>query len=146
MSLYDVNKALEINPRNVKYIKRLMNIHMIYGNFGDCHILITKSIYLEPRETEHKKDLYNIEKTIKDYESIEELIIKKEFKKAEEIAEKLLKESTAFTALKLSYIKLLLENLKLNEAITFITSKISQDEKNDEIDYLLALAFYYDGQ
>lgn len=119
---------------------------MIYGNFGDCHMIVNKCINLEPREPEHRTDLHNIERAIKEYESIDELIVKREFKKAEEIAEKLLKECTEFLALKVTYVKLLLENLKLTEAINFITSKITQDEKNDEIDYYLALAFYYDGQ
>jgi len=119
---------------------------MIYGNFGDCYIILNKCINIEPREPEHKTDLSNIEKKIKEFESIDELINKKEFIKAEEIAEKLLKDCSEFKSLKITYIKILLENLKLNEAIIFITSKISQDEKNDEIDYYLALAFYYDGQ
>lgn len=146
LSLYDLNKALEINPKNVKYLKRLSNLHMMYGNFGDCHMILNKCINLEKSELEHKTDLNNINRMIKEYESIDELINKKDFVKAEEIAEKLLKDCTEFLALKKIYITLLLENLKLNEAIIFITSKISHDEKCDEIDYYLALAFYYDGQ
>ena len=141
-----MNKSLEINPRNTKYLKRLMNIHLIFGNFGDCHMIITKCINLEPREPEHQTDLYKIEKIIKDYESIEELINKKDFAKAEEICAEILKESSEFTILKITYLKLLLENLKLNEAINYISHNISQDERSDEIDYYLALAFYYDGQ
>ena len=119
---------------------------MIYGNFGDCHVIINKCINLEPREPEHKKDLENIEKAIKDYESLDELINKKDFQKAEEISERLLKECSEFLSLKIIYIKILLENLKLNQAVNFISNKISQEERTDEIDYYLALAFYYDGQ
>ena len=119
---------------------------MIFGNFGDCFFIINKCINLEPKEHEHRTELNHIQKTIRDFESIEELIKKKEFVKAEEISEKLLKECLEFNALKITYIKVLIENLKLVEAIKFIISKISQEEKNDEIEYFLALAFYYDGQ
>lgn len=146
LGLYDINRAIEICPRNIKYLKRLMNIQMMYGNFGDCHMIINKCINLEPREPEHKKDLENIEKAIKDYESLDEIINKKDFQKAEEISERLLKECSEFLSLKIIYIKILLENLKLNEAVNFISNKISQEERTDEIDYYLALAFYYDGQ
>jgi predicted Zn-dependent protease len=119
---------------------------MIYGNFGESLAILQKCINLEPREPEHKNEHEAMQRKINSYEIMEESVNKKDFEKAEEIAEKLVKECTEFLALKTTYIKILLENLKLQEAIKFIMQKISSDEKNDEIDYLLALAFYYDGQ
>jgi len=145
LSLYDLNKALELSPRNIKYLKRLANIQMIYGNLGESLSILQKCINLEPREPEHKSEYEAIQKKIKSYELMEERVNKMEFVKAEEIAEKLVKDCSEFLALKTTYIKILLENLKLQEAIKFIMNNISSDEKNDEIDYLLALGFYYDG-
>lgn len=119
---------------------------MIYGNFGESLSIFQKCINLEPREPEHKNELEAIQRKINNYELMEESVTKRDFIKAEEIAEKLVKDCTEFFALKTTYIKILLENLKLQEAIKFIMNNISSDEKNDEIDYLLALGFYYDGQ
>ena len=146
MSLYDLNKALEIAPRNTKYLKRLANIQMLYGNLGESLNIMQKCVNLEPREPEHKAELEAIQKKIYNYELIEECFNKKDFVKGEEFAEKLVKECTEYLALKILYVKILIENLKLQEAIKFLLSHISPDEKNDETDYLLALAFYYDGQ
>lgn len=146
MSLYDLNKAIEINPKNVKYLKRLVALHVLYGNFGDCIMILQKCVNLEPNDSTHKTELKNMQKTISDYESIDEKIKKADYKEAEEKIEKILKESTEFLSLKITYVKCLLENVKLTEAITFILQKFTKDEKTDECDYLLALAFYYDGQ
>ena len=119
---------------------------MIYGNLGDSLNIFDKCTNLEPREPEHKKDLENIKKKILDCELIEEKFTKKDFVKAEEISQKILKDCTEFLSLKITYIKCLIENLKLTEAIKYILTYISNDEKTDETDYLLALSFYYDGQ
>lgn len=146
MSLYDLNKAIEINPKNIKYLKRLVALQTLFGNFGDCVMILQKCINFEPKESTHKTELNNMEKMIKDYEKIEEKIQKKEFKEAEEIIEKILKEATEFLSLKITYLKVLIENVKLTEAINYIIGNFSQDEKTDEVDYLLALSFYYDGQ
>jgi len=146
MSLYDLNKALEIAPRNTKYLKRLANIQMIYGNLGESLNIMQKCVNLEPRELEHKSELDAIQKRIYNYELIEECFKKKDFLKAEELSEKLVKDCSEFLALKIIYVKIRLENLKLQEAIKFLFNNINSDEKNDEIDYLLALAFYHDGQ
>ena len=109
-------------------------------------MILNKCVNLEPKELTHKTELKNMEKNISDYESIDEKIKKGDFKEAEEKIEKILKESTEFLSLKITYLKVLLENVKLTEAINFIVNKFTKDEKTDECDYLLALAFYYDGQ
>jgi hypothetical protein len=70
-----------------------------------------KCLNLEPKELEHKNDLDAVQKKILNYELIDENINKKDFVKAEELAEKLLKDCTEFTSLKITYIKILLENL-----------------------------------
>ena len=146
MSQYDLNKALEIAPRNTKYLKRLANIQMLYGNLGESLCIMQKCINLEPKEPDHKAELDAIQKKIFNYEIIEECFNKKDFVKAEELAEKLVKECTEFLTMKIIYVKILIENMKLQEAIKFLLSNISAEEKTDETDYLLALAFYYDGQ
>ena len=146
MSLYDLNKAIDISPKNIKYLKRLVGLQTLYGNFGDCIMILQKCVNLEPKEYTHSLELKAMEKLIKELEIIEEKMKKGDYKEAEEKIEKILKDSTEFVSLKITYLKVLIENLKLMEAIKFIVNKFTQDEKNDEVDYLLGLAFYYDGQ
>ena len=146
MSLYDLNKAIDISPKNIKYLKRLVGLQTLYGNFGDCIMILQKCVNLERDEYSHKTELKAMEKLVKELESIEEKMKLNEYKDAEEKIEKILKDSSEFVSLKITFVKVLIENLKLVQAINYTMKNFTQDEKNDEVDYLLALALYYDGQ
>lgn len=100
---------------------------------------------LEPREYSHKTEITKIEKLISDLNSLEQL--KNDPQKLEETINNILKEANGFTNLKIQYIEVLLENLKLLEAIKYIDTEVTNEEKkNNEIFiYLSALALYYDG-
>jgi DnaJ family protein C protein 7 len=146
-AMYDLNNALKLNPKSTKYLKRLAQIHILFGNFGDADILINKCCNLEPRDTSHITDLSNLKNLNKKYEGLIEAKQKSDWKKCEELAEPLIKECTEFTNAKILYIESLLNNVKLTEAIDFIINKVSSEEQaNEEFDFLLATAFYYDGK
>ena len=58
-AINDFKKALELAPRNTKNIKKLANVYVVMGNFGEAEILLQKCINLEPEDstntTEHNK-------------------------------------------------------------------------------------------
>jgi len=60
----------------------------------------------------------------------------------------ILLKSPDFTKIKLIIIDCMLNLVKIPETISFITSKVSPEEKNqtDDFNYCLALALYYDGK
>ena len=146
-AMYDLNNAIKLNPKNTKYLKRLAQLHILYGNFGDAEMLLQKCINLESREPSHVSDFANVKKLIKNFEVLQEAKVKEDWKKCEDIAAPMIKECTEFSNLKIIYVESLLNNVKLTEAIDFLINKVSSDEKiNDEFDYLLALGFYYDGK
>jgi tetratricopeptide (TPR) repeat protein len=147
LAIYDLNKALQINPRNTKNIKRLAAINLILGNLGEVDILYQKCVNLEPREYTHSTDLNKVRALLQDYDKLTEAISKEDYQKSEELAKKILKECTEYTEVKKLLIKSLLENVKLDEAYTFLTTKLNRDEKNeDEFEYLTALTLYYQGK
>jgi DnaJ family protein C protein 7 len=142
----DLNKALQINPKNTKNLKRLANIHILTGNLGEAEILFQKCINFEPKDSTHTADLTKAQNLLKNYEKLKEAFSKQDFKKTEELAEKMLTECTEWSEVKLMYVEALLNNVKLSEAINFLASKLNHEESTrDEFQYLLCLAFYYDG-
>lgn len=145
-SIADYNKALEINPRNTKNIKRLANVNILIGNFGEATMLIQKCINLEPRDSSHKTDLEKVNKMINDYSSINDAIGKEDWTRVEELCDKLLKDVQGMRSLNIFYINALINNVKLTEALSFI-EKIDKEEKSasPEYSYYAALALYYDG-
>jgi Flp pilus assembly protein TadD len=143
----DLNKALNINPKNAKNLKRLANIHIITGNLGEAELLIQKCVNLEPKDHTHILELNKSKTLIKEWDILNENLTKENTVKVEEIAAKMLNDCTDYPALKAIYIKAMLDNVKLTEAITYLSSKLTNDEKSeDEFKYLTALALYYEGQ
>jgi len=147
-AIFDLNKALKINPKSTKYLKRLAQIQISLGNFGDAEMLLQKCANLEPREGSHSTDLANVRKLMGNYEKIVEYKEKGDWSRVEEIASGMIKECPDYSALKIIYVESLLHNVKLAEATDFLINKVSEEEKsnNDEFYFLLATAFYYDGK
>ena len=147
MAKLDLNKALNINPKNTKNLKRLANIHIMTGNLGEAEQIIQKCSNLEPKDHSHITDLHKVRTLLKEWDNLNENLKKEDNIKVEEIAAKMLNDCTDYPALKLIYIKAMLDNVKLTEAISYLSSKLTNDEKSeDEFKYLTALALYYDGQ
>jgi tetratricopeptide (TPR) repeat protein len=147
LAKYDLNKALQLNPKSTKNLKRLANIHIITGNLGEAEILIQKCINFEPKDSAHTADLNKVKGLLKNYENLKESHDKQDYQRVEELAEKMLKDCTEWSEVKQMYLMALLSNCKIPEAIKILTSKLNPEESNnDEFQYLFCLAFYYDGQ
>ena len=147
-AIRDYKKALEINPKNTKNLNRLASVYIIVGNLGEAKIIQQKALNFEPNNTIFKEQMNVIEKIITDEEKMREKINEQKFDDAEEICKKLLEKVSDFSDLKKHYIKILIENVKLQKALIFINNEINFEDKikDSEFDYLIALTLYYDGQ
>ncbi|MCQ2816491.1 MAG: DnaJ domain-containing protein [archaeon] len=148
LALSDLKKAVELTPKNTKYIKKLAELQIINGNFGDAEILYQKAINLEPNEYSHKTDLANAKKLTEDLAKIEEKEKASAWEEVETLTETMLNTCLHFGSLKEKYINVLFENVKLEKAIEYLTKNVYDDEKtqNPEFDFLLAKAYYYNGE
>jgi len=145
--MYDFNNALKINPKNTKYLKKLAQLQVQLGNLGEAQLLLQKCVNLEPRDTSHQTDLNLVKTHISNWDLLQEFKTKQDWKRCEEICDKIIKDCSEYSELKIIYVESLLNNVKITEAIDFLIKKITPEEKsNDEFDYLLSLALYYDGK
>ncbi len=145
--MYDLNKAVELSPKNTKYLKRLALLHLSFGNFGNAENLLQKCVNLEPRDATHVTELNKIKEYIRNYESLNDAKAREDWSRCLELCDKLLKEITDFTTLKIIYVETLLENVKIQEALDFIMTKLTPEERSsEEFEYLTALTLYYDGK
>ena len=147
-SIRDYEKALELNPKNTKNMNRLASVYIIKGQIGNAKMLQEKALNLEPNNSIFKEQMSIIEKILEDEEKLEDRIKDKKFEDAEEVCKRLIEKESDFSELKLKYIKILIENVKLTEAIQYINNEINFEDKksNEQFDYLTALCLYYDGQ
>jgi len=147
-AIRDYKKALEINPKNTKNLNRLASVYIIVGNLGEAKMTQQKALNFEPNNSAYKEQMGTIEKIIEDEQKMKEKINENKFDEAEEICKKLLEKVPAFSELKKNYIKILIENVKLQDALVFISKEITFEDKmkDSEFDYLTALTLYFDGQ
>jgi DnaJ family protein C protein 7 len=146
-AIKDYKKALEINPKNTKNINRLASVYIITGNIGEAKILQEKALNLEPYNSTYREQMTTIEKILEDEIKLEDKIKEKKFEDAEEVCKRLIEKVSDFSNFKLKYIQVLMENVKLTEALQYINKEVTyEDKKNEQFDYLTALCLYYDGQ
>jgi DnaJ family protein C protein 7 len=130
-------------------MKRLSNVRILQGEFGEAKMLLEKCVCLEPKIQEHLEDLKGVRMSIKSLEDIYTLKDSQspDYEKLELSCSNMLTKCKEFSALKIIYINTLLNNCKPQVAISFLNSKLNEDEKtNEEFEYLTALALYYDGR
>jgi len=72
----------------------------------------------------------------------------KDYKKCEPLAREIISRCSNFTSIKLIFAESLLHNCKIEEAIIFLRTKVTSEEKssNIEFEYLMALGLYYDAK
>ena len=147
-AIRDYEKALEINPKNTKNMNRLASVYIIKGKIGDAKIMQEKALNLEPYNSTFKEQMTTIEKILEDEIKLEDKIKDKKFEDAEEVCKRLIEKVSDFSDLKLKYIQVLIENVKLTDALQYINKEINFEDKknNEQFDYLTALCLYYDGQ
>lgn len=146
-AINDLNKAISLNPRNIKALKRLSHILISQGNLTEAEIYLRRCTEYEPNEDSHKADLILINSLIKEYEDMNRYKTQKNYKNVELLAANLVKKLTSHSHTKMVYIESLLYNCRIKEANDFLKNNITDDEKrNEDFMYLKCLCNYYDGK
>jgi tetratricopeptide (TPR) repeat protein len=146
-AIYDLEKAIKLNPSNIKAYKRLAYIKTILGDLIEAEIYLKRCIDNEPGIEEHKNDHKKIRDLIVAYDELKKAKFALDFRKTEVLAEKLLNNQVDATSVKIAYVEALLQNCKIDAAIYFIKDKLNDSErKMVEFLYFLSLAYYYEGK
>ena len=129
-------------------MNRLASVYIIRGQIGNAKMLQEKALNLEPNNSIFREQMTTIEKILEDDAKLEDKIKERKFEDAEEVCKRMIEKVSDFSELKLKYIKVLIENVKLTEALQYINNEINYEDKksNEQFDYLTALCLYYDGQ
>ena len=144
----DYQKALDINPKNTKNLNRLASVYIIQGDIGQAKMVQEKALNLEPYNSTYKEQMTVIEKILEDQIKLEDKINEKKFDDAEEVCKRLIEKISDNSLLKIKYIKILIENVKLTECLSYINKEVNDNDKqsDESFDYLIVLCLYYDGQ
>lgn len=145
-ALIDMQKALDINPVNVKNLKRKYDILVILGKLPDAEAVIQKCCNLEPKEFSHKQEFSKIKSTIEELNKFYEAWKDQKFDKVEELGAKLVSICQGNYEIKQFYMESLIANNKLQDATKFWTTKLTDKERSsDEFLFIICKIFYYEG-
>lgn len=145
-AINDLNKAITLNTRNVKALKRLAFVLVSTGELAEAELYLKRCEEIEPEDASHKEDVKNIRNLILNIDELNKAKFVLDFKKTEKLAAELLNHINDLKSLKLTYVESLLQNCKTQEAMKFIKRKLSDEERNgEEFQYLYCMAYYHDG-
>lgn len=145
-ALNDINKALNINPKSVKNLKRKYELLVILGNFPEAEQVIQKCCVFEPKEYTHINDLGRAKALTKQFNSFYDAFHTENYSKAEELGKELINACPGNTDFKIAYLDSIVSNNKLTEGHTFYTTKLNENERSqDEAIYIMCKSFYYEG-
>ena len=128
-SISDYKKAVELNPRNTKNMRKLSSVYIILGNFGEAQILLQKCCNLEPEDSSHNYELNKAKKMVEDYEKIHEKMKEQKWEDVEEQSKKLLNDASSFKELQKIYIQACLELCQFKPIIDYINNEVSSYTK-----------------
>lgn len=144
-ALYDIDKALTVNPKNVKNLKRKAELLTITGNVVEAINYFQKVCNFEPRESSHYTDLANAKNNLNMFNEFIGAYNAEDYIKAEEKGVKLANICSGSKDVKTKYIDCLLNNNKLPEAANFWGKLSDVEKKDDEYLFLICKIFYYEG-
>lgn len=145
-AISDINEALNINPKNVKNLKRKYDLLIMTGSLPEAEATMQKCINIEPKEYIHRTDLSRANILLKELNEFHEAFNTENYEKAEELGKKLSDACTGCSVIKQNYMECLINNNKLNEVTLYYTKNLSDSERSDdEFIYLMCKVFYYEG-
>lgn len=143
----DLNKAISINPSNIKALKRLAHVKLSQGELLESEIYLKRCAELEPNDASHKEDVIKVRELITANDDLKRSKFTLDYVRSEDLAKKLVQYCTEATNIKSIYIESLLQNCKVHEALSFIKHKLTDEEKKmEEFEFLICQAYYYDGK
>ena len=143
----DLNKAINLNSKNIKALKRLAHIHLLFSEFSEAEIFLKRCVDVDSEDKRHKDDLELVRNLKEIYSELNKAKFILDYKKSEALSEKLLEYSKESAKIKSIYLDSLLQNCKPIIALDFMKKNLSDEEKRkEEFEYFLCLAYYYDGK
>ena len=144
----DFERAIQLNPKNVKALKRLSYIHILLGELYESLTYLKRCVELDPKDLTYLNDYKNTEELIHMKKEIEILKNNNEnWGKIFELSEKLYNKCKKNFDIKVLYLESLINTYHLERAFSFYNKNFNENEKKNEyVQYLIINANFIDGK
>ena len=144
----DFERAIQLNPKNVKALKRLSYIHILLGELYESLTYLKRCVELDPKDLTYLNDYKNTEELINIKKEVEILKNNNDnWGKIFELSEKLYNKCKKNFDIKVLYLESLINTYHLERAFSFYNKNFNENEKKNEyVQYLIINANFIDGK
>ena len=143
----DLLKAIELNPQNIKALRRFSSLLISEGELMEAEIYIKRSMAIDNNDASIKKDLEDCRKLIERKNELLKLRTLNDWEKCHAVAMSIVEKcKNCFEVKKISF-ESIINVFNVDKAISFYKNMFTEEEKqNDMIQYLYSYLFFIDGK
>lgn len=143
----DFKKTIEINPKNIKALKRLSMAHISLGELTESEIYLKRCIDIEPNIDQHKKELKEVEDLINKNKELQKEKVIENWNKCFDLSKILVQKCHLNNELKETFFESAVNSFNLEEALNFYSSSFGElEKKNENVKYNLSLLYFSQGK
>ena len=143
----DFSKALELNPKNIKAMKRISYMLIQEGLLLEALIYLKKIRKIDREEPAILNEIEECEKLIEYRHELDDNKIINDWNKCFDLSSKLIKKCNKCFEIKLSYLESMVNSYQIDDALNFFKNELdSNEQKLDNVQFLLIKAYFNDGK
>ena len=143
----DFSKALELNPKNIKAMKRISYMLIQEGLLLEALIYLKKIRKIDREEPAILNEIEECEKLIQYRHELDDNKIINDWNKCFDLSSKLIKKCNKCFEIKLSYLESMVNSYQIDDALNFFKNELdSNEQKLDNVQFLLIKAYFNDGK
>ena len=143
----DFSKAIELNPRNIKAMKRISYMLIQEGQLLEGLIYLKKIRKIDREEPAILDEIDNCQNLIQYKRELDDNKITNDWNKCFELSSKLIQKCNKCFEIKLIYLESMINSYQIEDALSFYNNDLDSNEKKlDNVQFLLTKAYFNDGK
>lgn len=143
----DFSKAIELNPKNIKAMKRISYMLIQEGSLHEGLIYLKKIRKIDREEPAILTEIETCEKLIEYKHELDDNKIINDWNKCYDLSSKLIKKCNKCLEIKLLYLESMVNSYQIDEALTFYKNDLdTKEQKLDNVQFLITKAYFNNGK
>ena len=143
----DFSKALELNPKNIKAMKRISYMFIQEGLLLEALIYLKKIRKIDREEPAILTEIEQCQKLIEYKRDLDNNKIANDWNKCFDLSSKLIKKCNRCFEIKLLYLESMVNLYQIEDALNFYKNDLDSNEKKlDNVQFLISKAYFNDGK
>ena len=143
----DFSKALELNPKNIKAMKRISYMLIQEGLLLEALIYLKKIRKIDREEPAILGEIDQCQQLIEYKRELDDNKIINDWNKCFDLSSKLIKKCNKCFEIKITYLESMVNSYQIEDALNFYKNDLDSNEKKlDYVQFLITKAYFNDGK